>query len=62
LLSAEDFETFQASVFIDVVGWDLVDVAQSTKLFLCGFKTGGKNFINQRLLWNLTVDVLISFG
>jgi hypothetical protein len=36
LLLADGFETFEASVFIDVIGWNLVDGDHSTELFTCG--------------------------
>ena len=36
LLLANGFEPFEASVFIDVIGWNLVDGDHTTKLFTCG--------------------------
>jgi len=36
LLLAEGFETFEASVFIDIIGWNLVDGDGTTQLFSCG--------------------------
>lgn len=36
LLLAKGFETFEASVFIDVMGWNLVDGDHTTKLYSCG--------------------------
>ena len=38
LLLADGFETFEASVFIDVIGWNLVEGDNSTELFTCGLK------------------------
>lgn len=38
LLLANGYETYEASVFIDVIGWNLVDGDHSTKLFSCGLK------------------------
>ncbi|WP_246836916.1 DJ-1/PfpI family protein [Leptospira meyeri] len=38
LLLAKGFESFEASVFIDVIGWNLVDGDNSTKLYTCAFK------------------------
>ena len=38
LLLADGFETFEASVFIDVIGWNLVEGDKSTELFTCGLK------------------------
>jgi len=37
LLLAKGFETYEASVFIDVIGWNYTGGDQSTKLFSCGF-------------------------
>lgn len=36
LLLAKGFESYEASVFIDVMGWNLTDGDKSTKLFTCG--------------------------
>ncbi|EMY62885.1 DJ-1/PfpI family protein [Leptospira terpstrae] len=37
LLLAKGFESFEASVFIDVIGWNLVEGDQTTKLYSCSF-------------------------
>jgi len=36
LLLANGFETYEASVFIDVFGWNLTEGDKSTKLYTCG--------------------------
>ncbi len=36
LLLAKGFETYEASVFIDVIGWNYTDGDRSTKLYSCG--------------------------
>jgi protein deglycase len=36
MLLANGFETYEASVFIDVLGWNLTDGDKNTKLFICG--------------------------
>jgi len=36
LFLAEGFETFEASVFIDVIGWNLFEGDGTTQLFTCG--------------------------
>ena len=36
LLLAKGFETYEASVFIDVIGWNSTEGDKSTKLFTCG--------------------------
>ena len=56
LLLADGFETFEASVFIDVIGWNLVQGDNSTELFTCGLKKEIKSSFNQRFI----VDYLIS--
>jgi 4-methyl-5(b-hydroxyethyl)-thiazole monophosphate biosynthesis len=56
LLLADGFETFEASVFIDVIGWNLVLGDKSTELFTCGLKKEITSSFNQRLI----VDYLIS--
>jgi 4-methyl-5(b-hydroxyethyl)-thiazole monophosphate biosynthesis len=56
LLLPEGFETFEASVFIDVIGWNLVDGDHSTELFTCGLKKEVNSTFNQRFI----VDYLVS--
>ena len=56
LLLADGFETFEASVFIDVIGWNLVEGDHSTELFTCGLKKEIKSSFNQKFI----VDYLIS--
>ena len=55
LLLADGFEIFEASVFIDVMGWNLVEGDKSTELFTCGLKKEIKSSFNQRVV----VDYLI---
>lgn len=56
LLLAEGFETFEASAFIDVIGWNLIDGDGSTKLFSCSFKKEINSSFSQRFI----VDYLIN--
>jgi 4-methyl-5(b-hydroxyethyl)-thiazole monophosphate biosynthesis len=56
LLLADGFVTFEASVFIDVIGWNLVEGDHSTELFTCGLKRGVKSSFNQRLLVDYLPD------
>jgi protein deglycase len=56
LLLAEGFEVLEASVFIDVIGWNLVEGDNSTQLYTCGLKKEIKSSFNQRFI----VDYLIS--
>jgi len=56
LLLAEGFETFEASVFIDVIGWNLVEGDHSTELFTCGLKKEIKSSFNQRFIVDFLWD------
>ena len=56
LLLADGFETFEASVFIDVMGWNLVEGDCSTQLFTCGLKKEIKSSFNQRFIVDFVVD------
>jgi len=53
LLLAEGFEIFEASVFIDVIGWNLVEGDNSTELFTCGLKKEIKSSFNQKIYCRL---------
>jgi 4-methyl-5(b-hydroxyethyl)-thiazole monophosphate biosynthesis len=55
LLLADGFEIYEASVFIDVIGWNLVEGDHTTELFTCGLKKEIKSSFNQRFV----VDYLI---
>ena len=56
LLLANGFETFEASVFIDVIGWNLVEGDNSTELFTCGLKKEVKSSFNQRFIVDYVID------
>lgn len=56
LLLAEGFEVFEASVFIDVIGWNLVQGDCSTQLFTCGLRKEVKSSFDQKFI----VDYLIN--
>ncbi|WP_204273658.1 DJ-1/PfpI family protein [Draconibacterium mangrovi] len=56
LLLADGFETFEASVFIDVIGWNLVYGDNSTELFTCGLKKEIKSSFNQRFIVDYLID------
>lgn len=56
LLLADGFETFEASVFIDVIGWNFVDGDHSTELFTCGLQKEIISSFNQKFI----VDYLVS--
>ena len=50
LLLADGFEMFEASVFIDVIGWNLVEGDHSTELFTCGLRKEIKSSFNQKFV------------
>ncbi len=56
LLLADGYETYEASVFIDVIGWNLIDGDKSTKLFSCGLKKEVSSSFNQRCIVDYLVD------
>ncbi len=56
LMLAEGFETFEASVFIDVIGWNFAEGDHSTELFTCGLKKEVKSSFNQRFLVDFLPD------
>src|SRR4051812_6965444 len=56
LLLADGFEIFEASVFIDVMGWNLIEGDKSTKLFTCGLRKQIKSSFGQTFIVDLTID------
>ena len=56
LLLAEGFEIFEASVFIDVIGWNLVEGDGTTELHTCGLKKEIKSSFNQRFIVDYLID------
>ena len=56
LLLAEGFETYEASVFIDVIGWNLIDGDGSTKLYSCGLKKEISTSFDQRFIVDFLID------
>lgn len=50
LLLADGFEFFEASVFIDVMGWNLAEGDGSTQLFTCGLRKEISSSFNQKLI------------
>jgi 4-methyl-5(b-hydroxyethyl)-thiazole monophosphate biosynthesis len=55
LVLAEGFELLEASAFIDVIGWNLIEGDGSTRLYTCGLKKEIKSTFNQTFI----VDFLI---
>ena len=58
LLLAEGFETYEASVFIDVIGWNLALGDKSTELFSCALKKEIKSSFNQRFVVDYTIEMI----
>ena len=61
LLLANGFETYEASVFIDVVGWNLIDGDGTTTLESCGFtkevnSSFGQKMVVDQLIGDINVD------
>jgi protein deglycase len=56
LLLAEGFEVFEASAFIDVMGWNLAEGNNSTELFTCGLRKEIKSSFNQRFIADYSID------
>ena len=56
LLLADGFETFEASVFMDVIGWNLEEGDKTTKLYTCGLKRDIKSSFNHKFTMDYTVD------
>jgi 4-methyl-5(b-hydroxyethyl)-thiazole monophosphate biosynthesis len=56
MLLANGFELYEASVFTDVIGWDMVYGTKDTELVLCGMNREIKSSFNHIVHANLTID------
>jgi len=56
LLLAEGFEIYEASAFIDVLGWNLLEGDGSTKLFTCGINKQIKSTFGQGFIVDYTIN------
>jgi protein deglycase len=56
LLLPDGFEIYEASVFIDVIGWNLVEGDGTTELVSCGFKKEIKSSFNQKFIVDYLID------
>jgi 4-methyl-5(b-hydroxyethyl)-thiazole monophosphate biosynthesis len=56
LLLAEGFEMYEASVFIDVIGWNLAAGNGNTELFTCGLRKQITSTFNQRVIADYLAD------
>jgi 4-methyl-5(b-hydroxyethyl)-thiazole monophosphate biosynthesis len=50
------FEIYEASAFIDVIGWNLVDGDGTTRLYTGGFTREVKSTFDQKLLVDYVID------
>jgi protein deglycase len=58
LLLADDYEIFEVSAFIDVIGWNLVDGEHPTELYSCRLKKELKSSFGQRFVVDYLIDVI----
>jgi protein deglycase len=56
LLLADGFEIYEASVFIDVIGWNMLEGDGSTKLFTCGLNKQMRSTFGQGFTVDFTID------
>lgn len=56
LLLADGFEIFEASAFIDVMGWNLEEGDGTTILHTCGFSKTLTSTFNQKLIVDYIID------
>jgi 4-methyl-5(b-hydroxyethyl)-thiazole monophosphate biosynthesis len=56
LLLADGFEIYEASAYIDVMGWNLLEGDRSTKLYTCGIKNELTSTFGQKFITDLRID------
>ncbi len=56
LLLANGFEMYEASVFTDVIGWNLVDGDRTTELITCGINNQVTSSFNVNIITDLTIS------
>ncbi|MXV37798.1 DJ-1 family protein [Flavobacteriaceae bacterium Ap0902] len=56
LLLADGFEFYEASVFIDVMGWNLLEGNNQTTLYTCGLHKEVNSTFNQKLIVDFTIN------
>lgn len=59
LLLANGFEIYEASVFIDVFGWHVVDGKGSTKIVIAAFDSPVKSTFGVTLIPDITIDKVV---
>jgi protein deglycase len=58
LLLANGFEIYEASVFIDIIGWNLIDGDATVTLTTCGLRKNLNTTFNAKMTADITVDEL----
>ena len=58
LFLARGFETYEASVFIDCIGWNYAEGDGTTELKTCGMRGEVTSSFNQRVVPDLTLDTV----
>lgn len=58
LLLAEGFEFYEASVFVDVLGWNSLEGDHSTQLYTCGFTKEVGSTFGQKLVVDQLIEEL----
>lgn len=56
LLLAKGFEVYEASVFTDVLGWNLIDGDRTTELITCGLNRKIKSSFNLNVITDLLIN------
>ena len=56
LLLADGFEIYEAAVFFDVIGWNLVDGDGSTKTTICGLRKEINSTFGAKIIADITID------
>lgn len=56
LLLSNGFEILEASAFIDVIGWNLVEGDGTTRLFSCGLRKEISSSFNQKFIVDEIID------
>ena len=56
LFLANGYETYEASVFIDVIGWNYIDGDKSTRLYTCGITKEVNSTFDQKSIVDYTID------
>lgn len=56
LFLAEGFEIYEASAFIDVIGWNKIEGDKTTELYSCGLKKNVPSTFSQEVKVDFIID------